>query len=274
MDNQNRSSFVFYESWLEAIKNLPRDIQGDVLTAIIEYGLYGETTDNLKPITKAMLEIIKPQIDSNRKRYENGKKGAEYGRLGGRPKKNNPKETPTKPLNNPKETPIMLYDNVSDKSDIKETSLTRGKEGVAAASPPSASVVAEVSAHKNDKIPAKEIMEMWNANCTSYPKLIAISENRKNKIRLRIEEMGGVEKSFPILKTIFEKMQISSFLKGDNKRGWKATFDWLFENGKNWVKVWEGNYDNHQSGSSSDIGVVLKDNSPNKYDNDSSKWNR
>ena len=24
----------------------------------------------------------------------------------------------------------------------------------------------------------------------------------------------------------------------------------------------------------SDIGVVLKDNSPNKYDNDSSKWNR
>ena len=39
-------------------------------------------------------------------------------------------------------------------------------------------------------------------------------------------------------------MQQSKFLKGDNKRGWKASFDWLFENDKNWVKVYEGNYDN------------------------------
>ena len=40
------------------------------------------------------------------------------------------------------------------------------------------------------------------------------------------------------------KMQASHFLRGDNKRGWKASFDWLFENDKNWVKVYEGNYDN------------------------------
>ena len=69
-----RSSFVFYDSWWEAIKNLPRDVQGDVLTAIIEYGLSGETTGQLKPITKAMLAMVKPQIDANNQRYENGKK--------------------------------------------------------------------------------------------------------------------------------------------------------------------------------------------------------
>ena len=60
-----RSSFVFYDSWWEAIKNLPRDVQGDVLTAIIEYGLSGETTGQLKPITKAMLSMVKPQIDND-----------------------------------------------------------------------------------------------------------------------------------------------------------------------------------------------------------------
>ena len=70
-----RNSFVFYGSWWEAIKNLPRDVQGDVLTAIIEYGLSGETTEQLKPITKAMLAMVKPQIDANNQRYENGKKG-------------------------------------------------------------------------------------------------------------------------------------------------------------------------------------------------------
>lgn len=97
---------------------------------------------------------------------------------------------------------------------------------------------------KAEKLPSKEIKEMWNETCPGFPKLFTISENRKNKMRLRIAEMGGTEKALPLLKQIFAKMQESKFLKGDNKRGWKASFDWLFENDKNWVKVYEGNYDN------------------------------
>ncbi len=97
---------------------------------------------------------------------------------------------------------------------------------------------------KAEKLPFKEIKEMWNETCPGFPKLFTISEARKNKMRLRIAEMGGVEKALPLLKQIFTKMQKSNFLKGDNKRGWKASFDWLFENDKNWVKVYEGNYDN------------------------------
>ena len=70
-----KDSMVFYASWLDAIKNLPREMQGEVLTAIIEYGLTGETTASLKPITKAMLALVKTQIDINNKRYENSLKG-------------------------------------------------------------------------------------------------------------------------------------------------------------------------------------------------------
>lgn len=97
---------------------------------------------------------------------------------------------------------------------------------------------------KAEKLPFKDIKAMWNETCTSFPKLFTISENRKNKMRLRIVEMGGLEKALPLLKQIFTKMQQSKFLKGGNKRGWKASFDWLFDNDKNWVKVYEGNYDN------------------------------
>ena len=97
---------------------------------------------------------------------------------------------------------------------------------------------------KTEKLPFKEIKEMWTETCPGFPKLFTISEARKNKMRLRIAEMGGLEKALPLIKQIFEKMQQSKFLKGDNKRGWKASFDWLFENDKNWVKVYEGNYDN------------------------------
>jgi hypothetical protein len=97
---------------------------------------------------------------------------------------------------------------------------------------------------KAEKLPFKDIKAMWNETCTGFPKLFTLSDPRKNKMRLRIAEMGGLEKALPLIKQIFEKMQQSKFLKGDNKRGWKASFDWLFENDKNWVKVYEGNYDN------------------------------
>lgn len=97
---------------------------------------------------------------------------------------------------------------------------------------------------KGEKLPFKDIKAMWNETCTGFPKLFTLSDPRKNKMRLRIAEMGGLEKALPLIKQIFEKMQQSKFLKGDNKRGWKASFDWLFENDKNWVKVYEGNYDN------------------------------
>lgn len=107
-----RKSFVFYASWLEAIENLPTDMQGDALLAIAKYGLRGEEVAGIRPIAKAMLTMVKTQIDANNARYEAGCKGADYGKLGGRPRKN-PKETPKKPLENPKETPnepLMIDD--------------------------------------------------------------------------------------------------------------------------------------------------------------------
>lgn len=135
-----------------------------------------------------------------------------------------------------------------NKEDNKETSLTRGKEKTAAAATVS-SASDEAEAPKpiettREAMPFKEIKDVWNEVCTGYPKLHSLSESRKNKMRNRIAEMGGVEKAIPLLRDIFNKMQRSNFLKGDNRRGWKASFDWLFENDKNWVKVYEGNYEN------------------------------
>ena len=109
-----RESFVFYRSFYEGIKELPRDIQGEVLTAIMEYGLNGVTTENQKPITKAMFALIKPQLDANNQRFENGKLGAEHGVKGGRPRKEKPQENPT-------ETP-NVNDNVNVNDNfIKQT---------------------------------------------------------------------------------------------------------------------------------------------------------
>ena len=128
-----RESFVFYRSFYEGIKELPRDIQGEVLTAIMEYGLNGVTTENQKPITKAMFALIKPQLDANNQRFENGRLGAEHGKKGGRPRKEkpqeNPNQTPKKPQENPNQTPNVNDNvNVNDNDDKDASAITDEKK--------------------------------------------------------------------------------------------------------------------------------------------------
>ena len=81
-----REKFTFYGSWWDAVGCLPGELRGEVLTAIIEYGLYGETNSARGSTTKAILELVKPQIDRDRILYDNGCRG-------GRPKN----QTETKP---------------------------------------------------------------------------------------------------------------------------------------------------------------------------------
>lgn len=82
-----RESFIFYRSFYEAIKCMPPDVQAEIYPAICEYALFGRTPKNLSEVAKGMFTLIKPNIDVNTARYENGKKGAQYGKRGGRPKK-------------------------------------------------------------------------------------------------------------------------------------------------------------------------------------------
>ena len=120
-----RDSFVFYRSFYDAIKDLPRDVQGEIYTAIMEYSLYGKETENLKPIARSVFILMKPQIDVNNKRFENGKKG-------GRPKSeeqsnNNQEETKEKPSNNQNETKSKpnVNDNVNDNKEYNSNELSK-----------------------------------------------------------------------------------------------------------------------------------------------------
>ena len=130
-----RESFVFYRSFYEGIKELPRDIQGEVLTAIIEYGLNGVTTENQKPITKAMFTLIKPQLDANNQRFENGKNGgAPKGNQNARKQpKNNQETTEKQPKNNRKQPKNNqkqpnVNDNVNDNDDKDASAMTDEKK--------------------------------------------------------------------------------------------------------------------------------------------------
>lgn len=75
-----KDSFVFYRSFYEAINDLPIENQVNLYKAICELSLNDNNLE-LQGIENTIFKLIKPQIQANNDRYENGKKG-------GRPKKN------------------------------------------------------------------------------------------------------------------------------------------------------------------------------------------
>lgn len=109
----------------------------------------------------------------------------------------------------------------------------------------------------DEKVDYKKIVDLYHGICKSFPKLLKLSDARKQKIRIRfVDEMKC---DYSLLESLFRAMEESKFLRGDNRNGWKATFDWLFENSKNWVKVAEGNYkDKPDSRSSKKVNDIWK----------------
>ena len=124
---EKRESFVFYASFYEALQGCPDDIRLAVYEEIMRYAIYPDYEPQLTGIGKSLFTLVRPQIDANIRRRENGKEGAKYGQMGGRPKKEkpqeNPKETPQKPRKNPTKTPnvnvnVNVNDNVNDNENV------------------------------------------------------------------------------------------------------------------------------------------------------------
>ena len=95
-----RESFVFYKSFADAIRCLPDEERLKVYDAVCGYALEGDAGE-VDGIVAAVLCLIKPQIDANNKRYENGLKGgkANHSEAKADPKPNQ-NETKTEPKRN------------------------------------------------------------------------------------------------------------------------------------------------------------------------------
>ncbi len=93
-----RESFVFYRSFYDAIKELPKENRLEVYEAIFELALNDiDVTEKLSPVSRAIFMMAKPPLEANIKRYENGKKG------GRKPKDKGDTENQTESKAEPKE---------------------------------------------------------------------------------------------------------------------------------------------------------------------------
>ena len=115
--NEKRS-FVMYDSFLEAMKHLSDAEFRECVLKISDYALDGIDKESESPYVNIILAMAKPNLEAARRRYdacvENGKKGSEYGELGGAPKgnQNARKKQPLKqPLNEDVEVNVEVDEN-------------------------------------------------------------------------------------------------------------------------------------------------------------------
>lgn len=103
-----RDSFIIYRSFYEAICDLDADSQAQVFKAICEYSL-NFTEIELTGIAKTIFKLIKPQLDANNKRFENGKQP-----------KTKPEISKTEAKRKQKESKIEANNNVNDNVNVND----------------------------------------------------------------------------------------------------------------------------------------------------------
>ena len=267
-----RRSFLFNIEWVEVLDGYPKEVRHEVLDGVLEYMRSGKIIE-MKPLAKMAFSFIKRELDYNNERYESMvSKRSEAGRKGGLSKGKTAvatdegsvsedmpdedsaeanasfaKQTKQSQANEANAFFAKHNDNDNEYENKYENDIREGieaeKTDAGASSPPTADMEEDV---RKERVPYDRIRDLWNETCKGFNNVHTLSKSRKAKISVRVTEMGGVEKAMETIEKLFRKVSESKFLNGDNDRSWKASFDWLFENDKNWVKVMEGNYDNRE----------------------------
>ena len=99
-----------------------------------------------------------------------------------------------------------------------------------------------------------QIVDKYNKICKSLSPILELTVERENLIT-NVLSSRTVEDIY----TAFEKAEKSNYLKGANKRGWKADFEWILNN---IIKVLEGKYDNGEA-----LRVDFQKKSKNAFNN-------
>ncbi|MCM1223184.1 MAG: hypothetical protein NC548_52905 [Lachnospiraceae bacterium] len=151
---------------------------------------------------------------------------------------------------------VLNFSRYVDCSDVSETvsEPISVESDIAQSEPPMSSIPSSLfgdelpaelpasnKAKKKQEVDCDFIVNLYHDRCPSFPKVLKLSDKRKAKVRIRFEEMDF---SYETLQEVFDRCEASHFMRGDNARGWRADFDWIFANAQNWVKVLEGKYDN------------------------------
>ncbi len=86
-----RNQFTFYRSYFDAIQTLNKRDRSAIILAVCEYALYETEPEGLSAPATTAFELIRPTLDSGRKKAASGKQG---GKANGKQDASKPKAKP------------------------------------------------------------------------------------------------------------------------------------------------------------------------------------
>lgn len=100
----------------------------------------------------------------------------------------------------------------------------------------SGSSMSEANVAVRPKTSAGDVFRLYNEICKSLPPVTKMTADREKHINARLKEF-----SIDDFRQVFQSAEDSAFCKGQNNRGWKATFDFLISE-RGFVNTLEGKY--------------------------------
>lgn len=98
---------------------------------------------------------------------------------------------------------------------------------------------------EREEIPFEEIESTWKSICVpvGLPVPRLLSAQRRAKLRVRWGQWRQSGNPLDVFRKTCQTISQTPFLCGENATNWKATFDWVIQNDRNWLKILEGNYE-------------------------------
>ena len=219
-----KDSLIIYNSIEEVIECLEPEQVKSLMLAMIAYNK-GEEVPELDAVTKMAFIPLRQQIDRDTEKYNDKcEKRANAGRKG------------ADVTNRKRSAKVSTAENKT----AKTTNAEFGENDSAKTADTEYDTDTEYDSDINKNTStssADAVVRLYNDLCPSLPSVRTLSDKRKRDIKTRLKKY-----TLDDFRKVFEKAEKSSFLRGDNERGFRASLDWLIKDG-NMAKVLDGNYD-------------------------------
>ena len=219
---KNGSLLIFKNLW-EGVKDLSVEQRGEIFSALCTLVYEDVEVAPTDANARFIYNFYKKIVLENQKKYAEISLKRSLARTSGT-KHNKTQQTETNENN--EEQNSTKDDKTQQNADLSCNKKENKKENKECA-PALADAVREFNSQLSDKLPL----------------VVVFNEKRKQKLKSRFEEFKQFGNANDVWLAIIDKIKNSRFLCGE-AGDWKCSFDWLIENSTNWLKVYEGHYDN------------------------------
>jgi molecular chaperone DnaK (HSP70) len=222
-----KKNLIIFPSLWEGIKELTNEQKGELFSALCLKFLEGEEPEIADNYVKFVYKFYGTAIADNLRKYEEICEKRAEARRG---KTNNNKKEQTTTKDNKTEQKITKSNFVVYKEKEKEKEEEKEK-------------VKEEEKEKEYNSLANAVRAFNSQLSDKIPMVVTFNEKRKQKLATRWQEFEKVGEPTEVWQRLIEIVKNSKFLLGE-AGDWKCSFDWLIENSTNWLKVYEGHYNN------------------------------